>query len=109
LARTTTSMARFATSRSGSRSIWQTGPTAIGPSIFASALSAAVRISLFGSLSCVWIAAETSGRLKRDRMLMIWMRAIESFPSMRLVSSGIDWVSARSPMMRNNAAFSFAS
>ena len=50
LARTTTSMARLATSRSGSRSSWVTGPTAIGPSIFDSALSAAWRISLFGSL-----------------------------------------------------------
>ena len=109
LARTTTSIARFATSRSGSRSSWGPDRLRCGPSILDSALSAAWRISLFGSRSCVWIAADTSGRLKRDRMLMMCMRAIESLPSMRLVSSGIDASSASSPMMRNSAAFSFAS
>ena len=39
----------------------------------------------------------------------MWMRAIGSLPSMRLEQLGHEASSAMSPMMRNSAAFSFAS
>ena len=38
-------------------------------------------MNLFVSFSCACSACATSGRLKRDRMLMMCMRAIGSLPS----------------------------
>ena len=58
------------------------------PSRRASAFSTAWRMNLLVSLSCVCSAAPTSGRLNRDRMLMMCTRAIGSLPPSRLISSG---------------------
>ena len=79
------------------------------PSSLASALSTAWRMNLFVSRSCSCSAAATSGRLKRDRMLMMCIRAIGSLPSSRLISSGTMAASAISLMIRNKAAFSVGS
>ena len=109
LALITTSIARLSTSISGSRSRAATRSMSMGPSMRCMADSAAPRISLFGSFKRPCRAFCTSGVLKRASVLMMCTRAIGSLPCRRPMSSGSAARSAISPMMRNNAAFSFGS
>ena len=65
-----------ATSRSGSRSSCADGPMSTLPVHLRERVQRGLADHLVRILSCVWSAAATSGRLKRDRMLMMCMRAI---------------------------------
>ncbi len=73
-----------------------------GPSILASADSAAERMNLLVSLSCFCTACCTLGWLKRARTLMMCSRATGSLPSILAIKSSTEDSSATSPMILNS-------
>ena len=110
LARTTASIAFCCVSTSGSRSTSQSSAEVDVAAEAGQRGEHRLADELVGVLELrLQRLRRRPGRLKRARMLMMWVRAIGSLPSSRLSSSGTRLSSAMSATTRNRAAFSAGS